>query len=141
MPMKKGELKKGEMRVLLQEALPKAESFDKIYPIYERQREALSAENLRRDRAAHDLATFQAESERMGKHGYLVHGRAQHREHTNEFIKLMRVFGLPVLGGLLLFYFLIGPGLSAIIRLVGSLNIWLWIGGLLAVLWFWRSRT
>jgi hypothetical protein len=44
-----------------------------------------------------------------------------------------------ILWGLALF-FLIGPGLSAIMQIVVSLNLWWWIGFIILGIVFWRNK-
>ena len=45
----------------------------------------------------------------------------------------------PLVIGVLIFLFFIGPGLSAVLAIFGTLNIWIWVGLILLGLMLWRS--
>jgi hypothetical protein len=46
----------------------------------------------------------------------------------------------PILGGLLLFFLIIGPGSIAVLKIIQSTNIWIWIGFIFIAILIWRNR-
>jgi len=94
---------------------------------------------VRRWQAQH--GTVGAFAERDKGLAQLMNARREADQWTiQKFLNFKSLF-FSIGGGLLLFYFLIGPGISAIWHVLGSLNLWLWAGVLLALIWFWRSRA
>jgi hypothetical protein len=65
-------------------------------------------------------------------------GRAQKIEEIRFGISLFDRFKPILIGGLILL-FLIGPGLSAVMQIIGAMNLWYWIGFIVVGILIWRN--
>lgn len=97
--------------------------------------------NMRRKEYDKDLQEAELSQRVLNSQAYYMHGQAevgkvkqQHNPINMDLIWKVGAFAL-------ILFFFVGPSLSAILHILGSMNIWLWIGLILIGLIIWRART
>jgi len=88
---------------------------------------ALASERARR--ADRPIDEYRSRSERIN----VVAGAVRTGMDLGSWIKIFLV-------GFLLVFFWVGLGGSAILQILGSMNLWLWIGAIFVGLLWWRNK-
>ena len=76
-----------------------------------------------------------------GARGELLKGKGQYLQSRVAAVQTgMSIFTMlkPILIGGLIILFLIGPGLSAIMNILGAMNLWMWLGVIILGILLWR---
>jgi hypothetical protein len=67
-------------------------------------------------------------------------GKAKHELNVFETsVSTLRLFW-PVLAGILVILFFLGPGLLAVMTLINAINIWVWVGLIFIGILMWRNK-